>query len=231
MIVSHKHKFIFLKTGKTAGTSVEIALSSLLGPDDMATPIKPLDERMRTLAPQNYLRSGGLLGWKWAALKVPGLAKRGLVQPDRETDFWNHTPARVARERLGEEIWSSYFKFAFDRNPWDKQVSYYYWATREEKQRADFRTFTLENKRRTRGWGIYTIDDQVVVDFLGRYETLAEDLAKALARVGIDQPPALPHSKGNTREERDYRKLYDEETRAFIAKRCAKEIALLGYEF
>ena len=29
MIVSHKHKFIFLKTRKTAGTSIQIALSGI----------------------------------------------------------------------------------------------------------------------------------------------------------------------------------------------------------
>jgi hypothetical protein len=29
MIVSHEHKFIFLKTKKTAGTSIELALSAL----------------------------------------------------------------------------------------------------------------------------------------------------------------------------------------------------------
>lgn len=231
MIVSHKHKFIFLKTGKTAGTSVEIALSSLLGPDDIATPIKPVDERLRTIAPQNYLRSGGRFGWKWAALKVPGLAKRGLVQPDRETDFWNHTPARIARERLGEEIWSSYFKFAFDRNPWDKQVSYYYWATRDEAQRPDFRSFTLEQRRFVRGWPIYTIDGTIAVDFLGRTESLAEDLAEALRRAGVTAPVDLPHAKGKTREIAGYRELYDDQTRAFIAKRCAEEIRHFCYTF
>ena len=39
MIVSHKHKFIFLKTKKTAGTSIELALTKLCGDDDIITPL------------------------------------------------------------------------------------------------------------------------------------------------------------------------------------------------
>ncbi len=47
MIVSHKHKFIFLKTNKTAGTSIEIALSKFCGEDDIITRISPKDEQTR----------------------------------------------------------------------------------------------------------------------------------------------------------------------------------------
>jgi hypothetical protein len=39
MIISHEHKFILLKTRKTAGTSIEIALSRFCGDDDVITPI------------------------------------------------------------------------------------------------------------------------------------------------------------------------------------------------
>jgi hypothetical protein len=41
MIISHKHKFIFVKTVKTAGTSIEIFLSQHCGPLDVVTPIIP----------------------------------------------------------------------------------------------------------------------------------------------------------------------------------------------
>ena len=37
MIISHKHKFIFVKTRKTAGTSVQEALERICGPDDIVT--------------------------------------------------------------------------------------------------------------------------------------------------------------------------------------------------
>ena len=50
MILSHKHQFIFIKTNKTAGTSIEIALSSICGEDDIITPIHSSDEEFRRRA-------------------------------------------------------------------------------------------------------------------------------------------------------------------------------------
>ena len=41
MIISHKYRFIFVKTLKTAGTSIEVFLSRYCGSDDVVTPILP----------------------------------------------------------------------------------------------------------------------------------------------------------------------------------------------
>src|SRR5690554_5738319 len=40
MIVSHRHKFIFIKTKKTAGTSIELALRQICGPEDIISPVR-----------------------------------------------------------------------------------------------------------------------------------------------------------------------------------------------
>ena len=51
MIISHKYKFIFIKTRKTAGTTIEYNLSKYLGKNDIIT----LSEQAKYLA-QNYIQ-------------------------------------------------------------------------------------------------------------------------------------------------------------------------------
>lgn len=41
MIISHRYRFIFVKTIKTAGTSIEAYLSAHCGPRDILTPLQP----------------------------------------------------------------------------------------------------------------------------------------------------------------------------------------------
>ena len=60
MILSEKHKFVFIKGMKVAGTSVEMALSTLCGPHDIVTPISPIDELARgATKPELLQRSRG----------------------------------------------------------------------------------------------------------------------------------------------------------------------------
>lgn len=51
MIVSHEHKLIFIKNGKTAGTSIEVFLSGVCGDTAIVTPIYP---QVATHCPRNH---------------------------------------------------------------------------------------------------------------------------------------------------------------------------------
>ena len=108
MILSHKYRFIFLKTAKTAGSSIEAALAPVCGPDDIIT------GNERNLLRRNYQLGLGKLG-----LHVPGEISRRLPEV---SGFYPHMPGRQVRRLVDREIWDNYFKFAVERNPWDRQV-------------------------------------------------------------------------------------------------------------
>jgi hypothetical protein len=52
MILSEMNKFVFIKGKKVAGTSVEVALASICGSNDIITPITPIDEQCRVSSGQ-----------------------------------------------------------------------------------------------------------------------------------------------------------------------------------
>ncbi len=230
MIVCHEHKFIFLKTRKTAGTSVECALSQFCGPDDIITPVSRRDEHLRQgRGPQNWRVEN--VPWYKDALRPFGFYKERW----HRARFWHHVPAARVRELLGDNIWRSYFKFTIERNPWDRQVSLYTYRKRK-KRRANmsFEEF-MQNVRlaRLENFNIYSLDGKPAVDFVCRFERLSEDLAKVLAQVGIHAPIVLPHAKGSYRkdERRPYRDYYNDTTKRLVAEWYEPEIRYFGYEF
>lgn len=226
MIVSHRYRFIFLKTRKTGGTSVEIGLSRFCSPADIITPVTLQDEQLRASlgypGPRNAaigLRHYETLDW----LRL--LGKR------RRKQYFNHATAEYVRHHIGESIWNSYFKFCFERNPFDKAVSRYYWSTREPRPSLE-RYLDDVPVRLLSDWDIYTINDHLAVDFVGRYENLQEDLARVAAQLGLPEAPTLPRAKSNYRTSRShYSELLTPRARERIERVCAKELNAFDYRW
>jgi hypothetical protein len=85
---------------------------------------------------------------------------------------------------------------------------------------------------RINNYDIYAIDGDVSVDFVGRYESLADDLKIALGHVGFEPTAELPRAKTTFRRgNAPYREYYDEDTRDIVARWYAREIELLDYAF
>lgn len=227
MIVSHKYKFIFLKTNKTAGTSIEIGLSKYCGDKDIIANIDPEDEEMRQAlgyrGPQNNCP-------RWHVKNLERLVRgRRLLYK-----FYDHAPAAEVKPLLDDNIWNSYYKFCFERNPWDRVISAYYWQNKRKDARPSMDEF-LESegirKLKKSGIGVYTIDGQVVVDKICRFEEMAEELEAVRTRLGMPGPIEPPRAKSQYRsDKRPYREVLTQAQRDKIADMFAEEIALMGYE-
>lgn len=228
MIISHKHKFIFVKTRKTAGTSLEIALSDICGPEDIITPITRKDEKQRKqyskFSAQNYkMPLAKYTNWDYFRL----LTKRKIKR------FYNHMPCGEIRQYVSDDVWNTYFKFTIERNPFDKMVSVYYWRRGDERFESIYDFLQNGGLKEFTSYDIYSIDGVVAVDHIYRYEDLqgmGEDLAR---RLNLDRPLALPayKAKSSSRKVADYKELLDPDSVELIKTIYAREIRLLGYTF
>ena len=230
MIISHKYKFIFLKTTKTAGTSIEIALSQFCGPNDVITPISLEDEEIRKelgyRGPQNYLSPP----WEY---NLKDLA-RFLGKARAKRKFYNHIIASEVRAHVGQKIWDSYFKFCVERNPWDRIVSQYYYAYRSvpSPKFSEFIDSNVPLRLKPFGFELYTIDGQIAVDKICRFENLAEELELIRTQLGFPEKLNLPRAKSRFRKNRrSYRDYFSENEKKKIAELFSDEINLLGYKF
>lgn len=203
VLISHRHRCIFIHIPKTGGDSIE----SVIWPGD------------RTAVE--------LFG-------MPNLHQTGGLQ---------HLLARQVREEVGDAIFDGYFRFSFVRNPWDRVVSQYTYM----RQRPDLRA--LIGMRRKASLGEYLeltaqkphvqwapqldflrdAHGHILVDYIGHFERLADDMAVVFARIGL-VGAALPH-RNASRRATSYRGYYDATTRDIVAARFAGDIDAFGYEF
>jgi hypothetical protein len=207
VIASHAHRFVFVKTRKTAGTSLEIALSRHCGPDDIVTRISPADEELRAAA-------GG----------VP-------PQNDRtEPSSYAHMGARRVIAVIGRQTWDAYFTFAVERNPFDVVASSWRYSARKPSFTKTFAEFVRTPRRLDRlalNERLYRLGGEVVVDRVYLYEELPAAVADISSRLGLALD--LPHAKQGSGPH--YRELYGPGDAEIVAQRFARTIREFGYEF
>ncbi|MCI2398732.1 sulfotransferase family 2 domain-containing protein [Aliiroseovarius subalbicans] len=239
MIISHKHKFIFVRTRKVASSSMEIMLADILDKSDFATRQSDREKQTGEMFPDFDSRV------------FAGFDKR--LRPILP---FGHAPVSMAYRLFGHQV-ADYTVFSIDRNPWDRAISTFYWSARgtdirtrpiEAQQQAfrDYlrqaaapgilrRWFSINAHRDISQRWLYCIDDTPMVDVMLRYENLEQDLEQLSDYLGLPQKLSIAdiHAKRDHRatSSRDLDAFYDEETRALVSRVADWEVTRLGYSY
>ncbi|MEM8866295.1 MAG: sulfotransferase family 2 domain-containing protein [Planctomycetota bacterium] len=213
MLISYSHQFFFHHMPKTGGVSVAERLE----------PYCAQPERV----------------WINRLLEQVGIRVNLVLGPHHWKRFRCHTDMHTVQRVLPRDVFDSLYKFTFVRNPWDWLVSRYHYIQQRNRHGQHRRVGRLggfaeyvrwQASKRRHGQSELVMDrsGNLLVDFVGRYETLAEDFATVTQHLRM---PIKPLGRRNTSNHEDYRTYYDRATQQFVRDHWAHDIEAFGYEY
>jgi hypothetical protein len=169
VIVNHSHQFIFVHVPKAAGTSVSELFSKYSAYSDLEVGGTELGEALQHAYKRRF-------------------------------NLTKHSTAAEIKAVVGDSIWKKYYSFAFVRDPYARAQSTFHfmkrWHGNKEMQRLsfmdnldDFRSFVMSDvfekqKAHRLLWPqvrwLQDDNGKQLVDYVGRLETLDEDIHKIL---------------------------------------------------
>lgn len=246
MILSKTHRFIFIKGVKVGGTSIEIALSTLCGPDDIVTPITPIDELKRLenkSGARNYLGTPVAERAYLDTLRRTAVSDLAKLTPPPSV-YFNHMPLRDVLRLQGPAA-QDYQVVCVERNPYAKIFS---WANHQlsfgayqvgGEMRSDWRALksyldqaienstivAVKNIERYRG-----LNGQISAHIM-RFEQLADDFRQFTETMGMYYRWTLPHAKkGILADDLDPRDLLNQKQITLINEIFREEFETFNYK-
>ncbi len=218
MLISHSHKFVFIHIYKTGGTTVTQSMlphARLLDQAALRYPTRKIVTGInRILGIQNN-------GNRW----VQGVRK--------------HATASEIRDYLGHERFEEYLTFAFVRNPWDWMCSQYFYIRKwrphflHERVRkltfAEFLAFQIETETSTQSQFITDQHDNVIVDRIGRLETLTDDLNSISNSLRLEVRTDFHMNRSNPLS--SYKDLYNPADIELVRDYFSEDIRRFDYSF
>ena len=208
MILSTSKSFLFLHIYKVAGTSIRRGLL-------------------------RYACKGIVLG------QTANNLLQKLRMPVLKSPLYQYHPRlRDVRAALGQAKFDQLFKFTFVRNPWDWQVSLYHYALQSPRHPQhklmksmsgfdEYLDWRVSEDLKLQSDFVCDEDGNLLVDYLGHFENLNDDLRNACSKVGI--PCNLPFL--NQSQRLHYTKYYSNWGRALVEEAFARDIEQFGYRF
>lgn len=238
MLVSHRKSFVFTKTVKTAGTSVESYFERWCMPEG---------EWQQLHGRPEHISAAGIVGERSSH---PSNAR-----------WYNHMSAYNIRKQLGHDCWERYLKFTVVRNPYDKLISGFFMFGRnpsDDRSGYDeirgFRTwlhsfgkFVAMNKMLIEAQEAphyskpivlslidrdkYLIDGNECVDQFIRHENLVTDMENLCDKLMIPfEVHRIPEFKKSKRDHQiPISEYFDRQSQEIVQELYAWEISRFGY--
>ena len=225
MIISHTHKFVFIKTAKTGGSTIENILGDHLGNKDIASG-------------SAYKDSGN----------ISPTMKRNFPNLDYPDSLggYSHLPASLIYEKFftGKKP-KDYFVFTIERNSYDKAVSHWWWHTRRKKQmkgmprsRIKFEDYLKRliqepDNNNPSCWRRYT-DESICVDHIYQYDQwdqMFKDLSQRFSlKINMDNTKNI-RLKDSKKPFEHYSEAYKNNEQELVKQLFSNEIKHFGYRF
>ena len=179
MLVSHRHKFIFIKGVKVAGTSSEVFFQPACQPAD-----RPVSEGTET-----YEGPEGIVA-----------ARADFSKAETRPKLRNHMSAQSILDVVGPEVFDRYVKIANICNPFTQALSgVYHKAFRAGRSFDELAALQDELRqlvdRKNPFAKRLSVDGEIAVDVPIRFEALEEDCQRVARQIGYAPPAPPPHLK------------------------------------
>lgn len=241
MILSLRHRFLFVRARKVAGTSVEMALSTLCGDDDIVPAMIAVDERTRQ-------QIGGFSGnYSSSSVAEAAYARAVLAATPEQLGSLKPPSSRYSAHMAIADIVAAsgqslegFNIVAIERNPYARVISMLHMRSHFDDYR-DGRAMPViaenlpaELDRRRKKGGMPKLKNMAVYagyqpHFL-RYENLDADLSAFADMLGV-KLPALPHAKRGTLSGTiDPASVFSRDQLDWINEHFAQEFAAFGYD-
>lgn len=165
-------------------------------------------------------------------------------------EFYNkHEPISYYKKlseftKEGDIVLDDYFKWSFVRNPYTRFMSalvnhvlkgrYHSGEMEKEKDEKDYITKMIKRPRLLKSTEILrpmywylTIDGEMVMDFIGKFENLEEDFRTLEDKIGVPHA-ILPHTTKGKYDSYDH--LYTDETREIVRDFYSKDFEMFNYD-
>ena len=179
--------------------------------------------------------------------KAAGTSLCKILSPHVVRNFKCAT-ASFIKDHIDGELWDRLFKVAWVRNPYERVASLWKYTgleTLEGHHNLDFNTWLYDPQITTHCLEfdkepffkrnpltaftyVSDVDGNMLVDFIGRLEYMKEDLNKLNELLSTSFKSAHLNDRNLGK---NYREIYDDETKGYVADICKWEIEKFGYEF